>query len=150
MTLSISQATLEDLPALVGLLTVLFAQEADFTADLAKQQRGLQLIIEQPTVGRIYCARQENQVVGMVSLLFTISTAEGGRVAWLEDMIVQPDQRGCGIGEQLLRHALAEARAADCSRITLLTDNTNQAAMQFYGRVGFVRSAMAPFRLHLS
>ncbi len=145
----ISPATLEDIPALVALLTILFAQEADFTPDLAKQQRGLQLIVEQPAVGRIYCARQENRVVGMVSLLFTISTAEGGRVAWLEDMVVHPDQRGRGIGEQLLRHAITEARAANCSRITLLTDNTNQAAMQFYVRAGFVRSTMTPFRLYL-
>ncbi|MCX6046203.1 MAG: GNAT family N-acetyltransferase [Chloroflexi bacterium] len=149
MTIAIAQATMADIPELVALLSSLFAQEADFTPDLAKQQRGLQLIIGQPTVGQIYCARQADQVVGMVSLLFTISTAEGGRVAWLEDMVVHPAQRGRGIGEQLLHQALAEARVAGCSRITLLTDNTNQAAMKFYARAGFARSAMTPFRLHL-
>jgi len=45
--------------------------------------------------------------------------------------------------------ALAEARMAGCTRITLLTDNDNRQAMRLYARAGFVRSAMVPFRLSL-
>jgi ribosomal protein S18 acetylase RimI-like enzyme len=85
----------------------------------------------------------------MVNLLFTISTAAGGRAAWLEDMVVHPSYRGRGIGESLLRHAIDEARALGCSRITLLTDQTNGSAIRFYERAGFVRSQMVPFRLSL-
>ena len=44
---------------------------------------------------------------------------------------------------------LLGARAAGCSRITLLTDATNESAMRFYGRAGFVGSLMVPFRLSL-
>ncbi len=65
----------------------------------------------------------------MVTILFTVSAAEGGRAAWLEDMLVHPDRRGQGIGWQLLSHALAEARIAGCTRITLLTDGESQHAM---------------------
>jgi GNAT superfamily N-acetyltransferase len=107
------------------------------------------LIIEQPEAGRIYCARLGNQVVGMVSLLFTISTAEGNRAAWLEDMVVHPDHRGRGIGGKLLRHAIDQARELGCSRITLLTGKTNHSAMQFYQRAGFNPSTMVPLRLYL-
>jgi len=145
----ISQATVEDIPQLAELLAILFSQEADFKPDAARQERGLRLIVEQPEVGRIYCARQGGRVVGMVSLLFTISTAVGSRAAWLEDMVVLPSQRGQGIGEQLLRHAIGAARALGCRRITLLTDSTNSSAMRFYERAGFVRSQMVPFRLSL-
>jgi GNAT superfamily N-acetyltransferase len=148
--IEIVPATLEDLPQLCGLLGMLFAQEADFRPDAARQERGLRLILEQPGVGRIFCARQGSTVLGMVSLLLTVSTAEGGRAAWLEDMVVLPDHRGHGLGERLLRHALAEARALGCSRITLLTDATNAAAMRFYERAGFVRSQMVPYRLGLA
>jgi len=85
----------------------------------------------------------------MVSILFTVSTAEGGRAAWLEDMIVHPGRRGQGIGERLLDEAKSGARAAGCSRITLLTDASNNAAMRFYGRAGFVCSEMVPMRMSL-
>lgn len=117
--------------------------------DAERQARGLRLIVERPEVGRIYCATDGYNIVGMVSILFTVSTAEGGRAAWLEDMVVHSSLRGQGIGERLLHEAIGGARAAGCSRITLLTDATNSSAMRFYGRAGFVRSQMVPFRLSL-
>lgn len=147
--ISIRPATLADVTQLCDLLSLLFTQETDFTPNPERQARGLRLIIEQPEVGRIYCAVDGDSVVGMVSLLFTVSTAEGGRAAWLEDMIVHPNRRGQGIGERLLHEAVNQARAAGCRRITLLTDATNRSAMRFYERAGFVRSQMLPFRLHL-
>lgn len=85
----------------------------------------------------------------MVSLLFTVSTAEGGWVCWLEDMIVHPDHRSGGLGSRLLRHAIDYARAEGCSRITLLTDRVNDGAIRFYGRHCFVQSAMTALRLKL-
>jgi GNAT superfamily N-acetyltransferase len=148
--ITVRQATPGDVPQLCGLLALLFAQEADFTPDTRRQTRGLRLILEQPEVGRIYCATNgNNHIKGMVSILFTVSTAEGGRAAWLEDMIVHPAWRGQRIGEHLLQKAVTEARAAGCSRITLLTGATNRRAMRFYGRAGFVRSQMIPLRLSL-
>ena len=145
----IRQATLADVPQLCGLLTLLFAQEADFTPNVDRQTRGLHMIIEQPEIGRIYCAAQEALIVGMVSILYTVSTAEGGRAAWMEDMVVHPDWRGHRIGEQLLQSAVEKAREAGCTRITLLTDADNGPAIRFYSRAGFTRSSMIPLRLKL-
>ena len=145
----VTQATTPDIPQLCELLALLFAQEEDFTPDAERQARGLGMIIGQPEVGRIYCARDADCVVGMVSILFTVSTAEGTRAALLEDMVVHPGRRGEGIGERLLDEAILRAREAGCKRITLLTDSTNQSAIRFYVRAGFVRSRMVPFRLSL-
>jgi len=147
--LEISQAAVADLPQLVELLGLLFAQEADFAPDAARQEAGLRLILGRPEVGSVYCARSQGTVVGMVSLLFTVSTARGGRAAWLEDLVVRPGERGRGVGGRLLRHAIADARALGCTRITLLTDDANEGAQRFYERAGFVRSAMVPLRLDL-
>jgi ribosomal protein S18 acetylase RimI-like enzyme len=144
----ITEATLADVPQLAGLLTVLFTQEEELVPDRTKQERALRLIIGQPELGRIYCAREGELVLGMVSLLFTISTAEGGRSAWLEDMVVHPYHRNRGLGRRLMRHALQGAEALGCTRVTLLTDGINSGAMRFYKRAGFQRSDMVPFRLH--
>jgi GNAT superfamily N-acetyltransferase len=139
-----------DIPRLCALLAELFAQEADFTPDAERQRRGLALILDDPGAGRVYRAVHSGAVVGMATILFTISTAEGGRAAWLEDMVVDPAWRGRGIGAGLLNRALAEARLKGCTRITLLTDSGNHRAMRFYTRAGFARSAMAPFRRRMA
>jgi GNAT superfamily N-acetyltransferase len=146
---AIREAVCDDVPRLCALLAGLFALEADFTPDAERQRRGFWLILDNPECGRVYCASQAGAVIGMVSILFTVSTAEGSRANWLEDMVVDPDWRGHGIGGRLLNHALAEAKMAGCTRITLLTDCENHQAMRFYSRAGFVRSAMTPFRLNL-
>ncbi len=144
---AITPATLNDVPQLALLLNLLFTQEADFTPDREKQERGLRLIIESAHAGVILAARDGDQVVGTVSLLFTISTAEGGPVCWLEDMVVSPDRRGGGLGSRLLASAIDYSRSHGFSRITLLTDKLNAGAIRFYGRHGFIESEMTALRL---
>jgi len=137
----------EELPQLVALLGILFSQESEFTPDDAKQARALEKILSDETVGRIYVAREGGKVVAMATLLYTISTAEGGMAALLEDVIVLPGQRGRGVGSALLRHALAEARKQGVLRVTLLTDAQNERAQRLYSKLGFARSTMTAMRL---
>lgn len=144
----ISPATLDDLPQLAGLLTILFTHEVELAPNPAKQEKALRLILGQPEQGRIYCAREGSVVLGMVSLLFTVSTAEGGRSAWLEDMVVHPDHRNRGVGERLIQYALQDGQKLGCTRVTLLTDGVNTAARRFYERMGFQLSEMVTYRLH--
>ena len=117
--MQIEPATLPDIPALCDLLNSLFAQEAEFTPDKSAQQRGLKMIIASPEVGAILVARQNRKVIGMVNLLYTVSTALGERVALLEDMVVAADRRAGGVGSQLLEAALQFAKQNSCRRITL-------------------------------
>ena len=91
-----------------------------------------------------------NTVVGMVSLLYTISTAWGGKVALLEDMIVLPDFRGNGAGTMLLQTAIRFAESVGCLRITLLADRDNYLAKHFYRQHGFHESAMMTMRQPLT
>src|SRR5688572_32090781 len=93
-----------DLPQLVELLALLFDQEAEFKPDAAKQAAALKLILSDPARGRIYVARDGRQVVAMASLLFTVSTAEGGKAAWFEDLVVRPEYRHQGTGEKMLAY----------------------------------------------
>jgi GNAT superfamily N-acetyltransferase len=147
--MQISTATPADIPDLCKLLAILFAQEAEFDVDVAAQQRGLASIIGDPSMGRILIARDGGMAVGMVNLLFTVSTALGERVALLEDMVVTTHARGAGVGSQLMTQAIATARAAGCRRITVLSDRDNGAAHRFYQRHGFTLSTMVPLRLAL-
>lgn len=147
--MEITFATFSDIPALCNLLSLLFSQEADFQPNYEAQRRGLKRILENPDIGLILIASENAQIVGMVNLLFTISTALGERVALLEDLVVAPNQRSKGIGSKLLKQAIETARLHECHRITLLTDLANESAQRFYRKHGFSFSAMIPMRVLL-
>ena len=136
-----------DLPRLVELLAILFESEAEFSADAGKQRAALQAILADPAKGKIYVAREGREVIAMASLLYTISTAEGGKAALFEDLVVAPEHRKRGVGAALLKHVVEQARAEGVLRITLLTDMQNERAQAMYRRVGFVGSPMKPMRL---
>src|SRR5438132_2903064 len=149
MELEYDTATVKELPQMVELLGVLFTDEAEFQPDPGKQKRALEAILANPTIGRLFVAREGKRVVAMASLLFTVSTAEGGRAAWFEDLVVHPDYRRQGVGEQMLKYVIGEARNEGLVRITLLTDMQNERAQALYRRAGFVGSPMRPMRLKL-
>ena len=149
MELQYGPATVKDLQQMVELLGVLFTDEAEFHPDADKQKRAIEAILANPTIGRLFVAREGKRVVAMASLLYTVSTAEGGKAAWFEDLVVHPDERKRGIGEALLKAVVDHARADGVLRITLLTDMQNERAQAMYRRVGFVGSPMKPMRLKI-
>lgn len=142
----VEPATLEDLPELTELVMELFARSGDFSPDRDVQERGLQLILEQPNRGRIFVLRNNHQIFGMVNLLFTISTACGGFVVLMEDVVVHPDHRGQGYGTRLLEHVLDFAKQKNFKRITLLTDKISAESQNFFRKHGFEFSNMIPMR----
>lgn len=149
LSIRIEPATIEDLSELTDLVMSLMAMEADFKPDAEKQRHGLQLILEQPSRGRIFVLRNDHKVLGMVNLLFTISTAEGGFVILLEDVIIRMEHRGQGYGTRLVNYVKEFADKKDFKRITLLTDRVSEESVRFFGRNGFVMSNMVPMRLML-
>ncbi len=148
--MEITPANRDDIPQLCSLLALLFTQEADFTPDANRQAAALRQIIERPDTGRILVLRDGRNCIGMVNLLFTVSTACGGKAGLLEDLIVDSAWRNVGLGSSLLNAAIQLARDTGCHRITLLTDRDNEAAKRFYQRHGFGPSAMVPLRLAIT
>src|SRR5262245_63252389 len=147
--LELGVARRDELAQLVALLTILFSEEAEFTPDYEKQTRALEMILSDESVGTVYVAREEGRVVAMASLLYTVSTAEGGSAALFEDLIVLPTHRGRGIAKGLVAFMIEEERTRGVVRITLLTDMQNERAQAFYRRLGFTDSSMKPMRLKL-
>jgi len=136
-----------DIPEMVQLLDELFSQDIEFVPNHEKQQRGLELIVNNPEMGEILVLKNDGSIIGMVSLLYSISTALGGKVTILEDMIITKEFQSKGLGSKLLGAAIDFASDRGCMRITLLTDYDNEIAQAFYRKFGFNKSAMIPMRL---
>jgi GNAT superfamily N-acetyltransferase len=81
------------------------------------------------------------EVVGTLQLTFTGGLSRLGMTrATVEAVRVRSDQRGGGLGEQLIRWAIDEARARGCGLVQLTTDASRVDAHRFYERLGFTAS----------
>jgi N-acetylglutamate synthase-like GNAT family acetyltransferase len=142
----VHSATIEDLPELVQLVEELMTLQADFTPNKEAHRQGISMILEQPKRGRIIVLRSEGGIFGMVNMLFTISTAMGGMVILLEDVIIHPDYRGQGYGSKLIEHVIDFAKQKGFKRITLLADKLGEDSQKFFQKHGFNFAHMVPMR----
>jgi len=155
-TIKFRPARSADIPRLCQLLEALFTLETDFRPDRDKQARALQLLIDKgdEAVDRPSCvvwvAEQAHQVVGMCSLQILISTAEGGEVGLVEDVIIDAAFRGQGLGRLMLDSLEGWAQDRGLSRLQLLVDTQNNNALVFYKRQGWGRTQMLALKKYLN
>ena len=135
-----------DLEAMVGLLQQLFGIEQDFEPAPEKQRRGLALLLARGGDAKLLVAEVDGAVVGMLTAQVGVSTAEGARVAVLEDMIVDSACRGRGVGQALLGAMQAWAEGQGMPRLQLLADADNQPALDFYARQGWRTTRLIALR----
>jgi N-acetylglutamate synthase-like GNAT family acetyltransferase len=146
LVMNIRKATCKDIEMLSDLLFELFSQEVEFVPNRKKQKKGLKKIIEDKKIGYIFVAEKDDKIVGMINLLFSISTALGRKVGIIEDVIVFPSHRHKGVGTKLLSHVLDFAKKKKLKRLTLFTDVDNFRAHDFYESQGFCLSSMVQFK----
>ncbi len=126
-----------DVDELVALLGALFAIEADFQPDPARQRQGLLLMLGDPARRSVLVAERGGKVVGMATAQLVVSTAEGSLSAWIEDVVVAKLQRREGIGRLLVDATVAWAVSRGATRCQLLADRENAPALAFYARLGW-------------
>lgn len=94
-------------------------------------------------------AWQGDKAVGMVQTVIHRSNWSIGNSCYLQDLYVSPDQRGTGVGRQLIEHVYAVARDLGCAKVHWLTHETNTTAQQLYDRIAD-RPGFIQFRKALS
>ena len=142
------EANEADIAALVYLLALLFGIEKDFNADVSKQKSGLELLLKNSTNVTLQVARNAaGQAIGMVSAQLVISTAQGAKSAWVEDMVIDAAYRGQGIGKQLLQNALEWAKNQGATRAQLLVDIENKEALGYYQQLNWQSSQLQAHRV---
>jgi GNAT superfamily N-acetyltransferase len=94
----------------------------------------------------VFVAEKGDEIVGMCSVQTLISTAEGGPVGLLEDLIVKKDHRGKGIGTSLLSEIFRWCAAKNISRLQLLRELDNKRALKFYADNGWSSTRLVCMR----
>ncbi len=131
----VRDARFSDIPALVGLLALLFSIEEGFAFDEAKQRRGLEMMLQDTSARQVFVAEADGGVVGMCSVQTLISTAEGAAAATVEDVVVQPAFQGQGVGRRLLDALEGWCRGRGITRLHIMADRNNPPALDFYRRL---------------
>lgn len=91
--------------------------------------------------GRIILAGKDGAVVGCMQFNIIHGVSQQGQSrAQVEGVRVDSAMRGKGIGTAMMRHAMAEARAAGCAILQLTTNRDRTTAQAFYARLGFAYS----------
>jgi ribosomal protein S18 acetylase RimI-like enzyme len=137
-----------DLAGLVSLLAALFAIEDDFVFDESRQRLGLALMLANER-GCVLVAETEGRVIGMCTGQLLVSTAEGGLSLLVEDVVVDEQWRGRGVGRLLIEAISDWARAKQVSRLQLLADRKNTPALDFYRSLGWQTTELICLRTSL-
>jgi ribosomal protein S18 acetylase RimI-like enzyme len=86
----------------------------------------------------VLIARRGEKPVGVAVCWSSYSTFQGRPVLNLHDLAVVPEERGTGVGHQLLDAVEDAARARRCCKITLEVREDNLRARAIYERAGYL------------
>jgi GNAT superfamily N-acetyltransferase len=139
MTVTIARATIEDLDALLPLVTayrVFYHQEPD-----AKRERAFLAQHLETETSTIFIAWLDGNAAGFAQLFQTFSTVRLGPSLILEDLYVVPAARGAGVAGELLARASDYARDLGATGMFLETATDNLTAQRVYERAGWRREA---------
>ena len=99
--------------------------------------KALDLFLARPELGLVWLARVGDAVVGACVVCYAISTSRGGLVAKLDDVTVDADRLGRGIGGAMLGALIDHLRKGGVGRIDTACHRDNAGAWRFYARHGF-------------
>jgi ribosomal protein S18 acetylase RimI-like enzyme len=122
----------------------LIPQLSTSSAPISAQE--LEEIIQSDTTV-LFAARSGQEIVGLLTLaIFRIPT---GVRAWIEDVVVDNQARGKGVGDALNRAALAEAERRGAKTVDLTSRPSREAANRLYQRLGFKQRDTNVYRYDL-
>jgi len=78
----------------------------------------------------------DGKPIGLTHYLFHRHCWKVENVCYLQDLVVDKDQRGTGVGRALIEEVYTKADEADCPSVYWMTQNFNEVGRQLYDRVG--------------
>jgi ribosomal protein S18 acetylase RimI-like enzyme len=95
---------------------------------------------EQLTSGRLNLAAAVTDTIRVAGLITSATHPASLRLdvfVHIQDLYVSPDSRRSGVATALLNHVLTRAKAAGALRVSLRTEEDNEAALALYRSAGF-------------
>ena len=149
--LILRRAETRDIPAIMALLIQVNMVHHNGRPDLFKgpttkyTEAELAAILADDATPVFVCTDEAGRVLGHG---FCVMQHSGGQLMeehdtlYIDDICVDEDARGLGVGRALYGHILAYARSLGCYNVTLNVWTCNPGAMAFYEKLG-----MKPYKI---
>ncbi|MFJ4891190.1 GNAT family N-acetyltransferase [Streptomyces sp. NPDC088788] len=147
--LEIRAAVADDVPAIVAMLADdPLGARRESPDDLTPYLDALKRLSADPNQHLVVAVR-ESRVVGTLQLTVIPGLSRKGATrSIIEAVRVHADERGSGLGTQLIEWAIDESRRQGCQLVQLTSDSSRTDAHRFYERLGFEASHVG-FKLAL-
>ena len=133
---SLRAAERRDVDAIVALIRGLAEfEKLTHLLEVTADKLAVHLFGPKPVVEAIV-AERSGRVVGFALFFVSFSTFLAKPGLWLEDLFVEPEQRGSGIGQALLEHLARVAAQRGYGRFEWSVLDWNSGAIRFYERMG--------------
>ena len=137
--MSVRPVAADDVAAVVDLVRELAGYEkAPHEARMTEEQLSAALFAESPLLFGHVAEADDGVVVGMALWFLTFSTWRGTHGIHLEDLYVQPQHRGSGLGRELLRTLAQECVDRGFARLEWSVLDWNTPSIEFYRAAGAV------------
>jgi GNAT superfamily N-acetyltransferase len=131
------QASPEDLPLLVALMTEFYAETAT-PLEPSRAADAFAALLADGRLGNVWLIKAEAQDVGYVVVTFCHSLEFGGKNAFVDDLFIQAPFRGAGLGTKALAEVRTFCIKLGVRALHLETGRDNSVAQALYRRAGFV------------
>lgn len=100
-------------------------------------RQNLEKFIGDDTLGKLWLIESEAKPIGYLVLTFSFSFEFGGRDAFLDELFIDANYRGQGIGKQAMQFLEAECREHGVQALHLEVERNNVVGQQLYKKQGF-------------
>jgi len=133
---TLRDATPDDIPTILRLVRALAEFEKLLhEVDATEAHFHAALFGDRPRAHAIL-AELDGAEVGFGLWFYNFSTFSGRPGLYIEDVYVEPDHRGRGIGRMIFRELARRALAAGCARMQWSVLDWNKSAIDFYRSIG--------------
>ncbi|MBU6489416.1 MAG: GNAT family N-acetyltransferase [Burkholderiales bacterium] len=132
----IRDAAPHDVGAMISLMRELAEYEKLTHLFVATEDSLREALFSPRPAAEALVAEREGRVVGYALYFHNFSTFLSRRGLYLEDLYVQPNLRGSGLGTAMVRRLAAIAVERQCGRFEWSVLDWNQSAIDFYTKMG--------------
>lgn len=125
-----------DVDAIVAMMREYYLEDGYTFVDSEARAAAL-MLINDPALGRLWVAHEEDTIVGYVAVALGFSFEYRGREAFVDELLIAESHRGRGLGLEALEVAEAYCREAGVNALHLEVERHRDDALELYRRSGF-------------